>query len=116
MEDPLQPLQPLADKVTAHASEVAKKGHQQEALNLVLLHIEQSLPYTGTTPSAPPAPNIDKQMETQEDVGGSNSVASPSTPADEDINTGNFLLTYHKIVPGDPLPWLNRCEHYFCVC
>jgi hypothetical protein len=37
-------------------------------------------------------------------------------PADEDINTGNFLLTYHKIVPGDPLPWLNRCEHYFCVC
>jgi hypothetical protein len=80
MEEPLRPLQPLADTVIVLTAEVAEQGHQQEALNLALLRVKQSLLCTGATPSAPPASNIDKQMETQGDIGGSNSVASPPTP------------------------------------
>jgi hypothetical protein len=43
---------------------------------------------------------------------------APEDDQDED----DFLPTYHKLnfpkFDGscDPLPWLNRCEHYFCVC
>jgi hypothetical protein len=41
----------------------------------------------------------------------------PDANADDD----DFLPTYHKLDfpkydgSGDPLPWLNRCEHYFRV-
>jgi hypothetical protein len=40
---------------------------------------------------------------------------------EDDQDDGDFLPTYHKLnfpkFDGscDPLPWLNRCEHYFCV-
>jgi hypothetical protein len=40
---------------------------------------------------------------------------------EDDQDHGDFLLTYHKLdFPKfdrscDPLPWLNRCEHYFRV-
>jgi hypothetical protein len=40
----------------------------------------------------------------------------------EDHDGGDFLPTYHKLdFPKfddtiDPLPWFNRCEHYFWVC
>jgi hypothetical protein len=39
----------------------------------------------------------------------------------DDDDGGDFLPTYHKLDfpkfdgSGDPLSWLNRCEHYFCV-
>jgi hypothetical protein len=42
-------------------------------------------------------------------------------PFKEDEDGGDFLPTYHKLDfpkfdgSSDPLPWLNRCEHYFRV-
>jgi hypothetical protein len=40
---------------------------------------------------------------------------------EEDQDVGDFLSTYLKLDflkfddSGDPLPWLNQCEHYFLV-
>jgi hypothetical protein len=42
-------------------------------------------------------------------------------PFKEDEDGGDFLPTYHKLDfpkfndSSDPLPWLNRCKHYFWV-
>jgi hypothetical protein len=42
-------------------------------------------------------------------------------PFEEDEDGGDFVPTYHKLDfpkfddSSDPLPWLNRCKHYFWV-
>jgi hypothetical protein len=98
IEGIVRPLQPLREQVTLLAATVTEQGQQQIALQLALGHVENSLADPGV-----PRPS-----------------RCPATQGNDEAGE-DFVPTTHKLEfpkfngTCDPLPWLNRCKHYFCL-
>jgi hypothetical protein len=116
MEYLIRPLQHLAETVWKLVEQVIDQGHQQWAMNLALLRLEQG-------DGVPPPQHAPRHPDHQ----GTRATTMPMatthhrSPCEEEENIGDFLTTYHKLDflkfddSSDILAWLNRCEHYFCV-
>jgi hypothetical protein len=122
LEESIRPLQPLIDVVKKLATQVAEQGQQQQALNLTLLRLEHD--GDAPPPSQREAGMASRPAHTNNTSADGSAAAIPHRHRpkfDEDDDSGDFLPTYHKLdFPKfdditDPLPWLNRYEHYFRV-
>jgi hypothetical protein len=98
IEDMMRPLVPLHDQVAAIEATLMEQGQQQQLMNTGLIHAERALRNqdNGRTPNG------------------------RRHQGDDDKNNEGFP-TMHKMEflkydgVGNPLPWLNQCERYFCV-
>jgi hypothetical protein len=125
------------------STRVTDNEQQTQALNIALLRLEHgnvSMSDKGPAPGyaaaapSPVASNGEPSGAASRAVDSSvtppsasnRPAASPPQPRrhngpDDDADAGEFLPTYHKLDfpkfdgSSDPLPWLNRCEHYFRV-
>jgi hypothetical protein len=119
MEEKIKPLQPLIDVVKKLAVQVTDQGQQQHALNLALLRLEHGDDAPLPQHEAGVASRTTHTNHTS--IDGSAIPNRRRPPFEEVEDGGDFLPTYHKLDftkfdgSSDPLPWLNRCEHYFRV-
>lgn len=107
IEEVLRTFKPLAERFTALESRVADQDQQQQALNLVFGHVERQVACKET--------DTDRERHSK----GKSTTGSGAT---EDAKSGGkrFSTTHKMEFPkfdgsSDPLPWLNRCEHFFRV-
>jgi hypothetical protein len=91
------PLQPLRDQVLKLVAMVTEKGQQQDALQLTLTHVENTL----ADPSAPRP--VHRHIAQEEDV----EAGDEFMPAAHKLQFPTFDDKSYL------LPWLNRCDRYF---
>jgi hypothetical protein len=97
IEEIVRALQPLREQVPLLAATVTEQGQQQIALQLALGRVENSLADPGV-----PRPSRCSVAQGNDEEAGEDFV-----PTTQKLEFPKFDGT------GDPLPWLNRCEHYF---
>jgi hypothetical protein len=97
IEEMMDPIVPQKDHVTALMTVVTEQVQQQQLLSAGLLRVEREQWNQGS----PRTPNHCR-------------------PSGDDDEEEAFPITHKMEFPkydgiGDPLPWLNQCERYFCV-
>jgi hypothetical protein len=135
MSDIMSRLNQLEEIMRVLTAKVGDVDQQQQALSIVLVRLEQDWSDPDGSKPTPPAREAANGGAIDEHTGDGHSVAplpgaetrGPEPPhrrhytQEDDQDDVDFLPTYHKLdFPKfdrscETLPWLNRCEHYFCV-
>jgi hypothetical protein len=136
MGDVINRLDRLEEIIRTLTAKVGDVDQQQLAFSVALIHLEQGR--SADTLPLPPPVDQDQSAAAQQATSSSSSVVPPPpnnsnrghhqafprrrAQETEDNLSGELFQMSHKIEfpkfdgTTDSLPWLNRCERYFCIC
>jgi hypothetical protein len=138
-DDLAKRLDRLEEMMRSLTGTVHDISQQHQGLSVAVIRLEQQVFGAAGHAPPPPAPQ-DATNVMPPGASASNSSVAPQHQADplpppppphaphhrchgpeDESEEGDFLPTYHKLDflkfdgSGDPLPWVNHCEHYFHI-